>query len=254
MMTPRDSELHALADGRLSEPRAEEVRAWLREHPEEAGRVHEWKAQREALHAFFDPVLEEPVPPRLQRSAMPRRWQETLLPKVAAGIVWLGVGALLGFAARGPATGVGQTDAFAALPRQAAIAHVVYSPEVRHPVEVGADQEAHLVQWLSKRLDGKIVVPNLNGEGYSLVGGRLLPGDTGPAAQFMYQAQSGERLTLYVRQDAGNAETAFRFASEGEVSVFYWIDGQFGYALTGMLPREKLLAIAEVSYRQLAQK
>ena len=38
------------------------------------------------------------------------------------------------------------------LARSAAIAHAVYTPEVRHPVEVGAEQEAHLVQWLSKRL------------------------------------------------------------------------------------------------------
>ena len=57
-----------------------------------------------------------------------------------------------------------------------------------------------------------------------------------------------------MRQNAGNGETAFRFASEGNVSVFYWIDGPFGYALSGNLPREKLLAIAEASYKQLAQK
>ena len=36
--------------------------------------------------------------------------------------------------------------------RQAVLAHVVYSPEVRHPVEVRAAQQEHLVQWLSKRL------------------------------------------------------------------------------------------------------
>lgn len=254
MMHPLDSELHALTDGRLPEQRAAEVRAWLVQHPDEAAKVHAWQAQRESLHALFDPVLDESVPLRLQQSAMPQPWRKTLLPKVAAGVVWLAVGASLGFVARGSLQGSGNTDAIVTLPHQAAIAHVVYSPEVRHPVEVGVEQEAHLVQWLSKRLGDKVVIPNLNAEGYALIGGRLLPSDQGPAAQFMYQDQGGKRLTLYVRQNAGNGETAFRFASEGNISVFYWIDGPFGYALSGNLPREKLLAIAEASYKQLAQK
>ena len=254
MMHPLESELHALADGRLPAQRAAEVRAWLEQHPEEAAKVHAWKAQRESLHALFDAVLEEPVPPRLQQKAMPLPWKRTLLPKMAAGIVWLTAGIALGFVARDFQQGPDKPDAIAALPHQAAIAHVVYSPEARHPVEVGAEQEAHLAQWLSKRLGDKVVVPDLNGEGYSLVGGRLLPSDKGPAAQFMYQDQTGKRLTLYVRQNTGKGETAFRFASENNVSVFYWIDGPFGYALSGSLPRERLLAIAEASYKQLVQK
>ena len=45
--------------------------------------------------------------------------------------------------------------------RRAANAHAVYVPEVRHPVEVGADQEAHLVQWLSKRLAVPVRAPAL---------------------------------------------------------------------------------------------
>src|SRR6185312_11907936 len=81
--------------------------------------------------------------------------------------------------------------------RRAAIAHATYSPEVRHPVEVGADDEQHLVNWLSKRLGVKVRAPKLEEAGMSLVGGRLLPGESGPVALFMYQSQNGRRLTLY---------------------------------------------------------
>jgi anti-sigma factor RsiW len=138
------------------------------------------------------------------------------------------------------------------LAHNAAIAHVVYSPEVRHPVEVGADQETHLVQWLSKRLGTPLKVPHFSAEGFDLVGGRLLPGEQGPVAQFMYQDAQGRRLTLYVRTDAAeNRETAFRYTLEGKVSVFYWLDGRLGYALSGELPREQLLRIAEAAYKQL---
>jgi anti-sigma factor RsiW len=133
------------------------------------------------------------------------------------------------------------------------MAHATYSPEVRHPVEVGADQEQHLVAWLSKRLGAQVRVPKLDGMGFSLVGGRLLPGDNGPVAHFMYQTDKGRRITLYVRTEAAeNRETAFRFSAEGNVKVFYWIDRKMGYALSSAdLTREDLLAVADTVYRQL---
>ena len=71
--------------------------------------------------------------------------------------------------------------------RQAAGVHAVYQPEQRHPVEVGAARQDHLVQWLSKRLGRPLKVPVLSTQGFELVGGRLLPGDASARAQFMYQ-------------------------------------------------------------------
>lgn len=68
----------------------------------------------------------------------------------------------------------------------------------------------------------------------------------------MYQDSGGRRLTLYVRDKLENkAVTAFRFAQEGKVSVFYWIDGTLAYALSAELPRQELLSLAEVAYREL---
>jgi anti-sigma factor RsiW len=129
---------------------------------------------------------------------------------------------------------------------------VVYSPEVRHPVEVGADQETHLVNWLSKRLGAQLKVPHLGSIGYTLVGGRLLPGERGPVAQFMYQDGKGQRLTLYVRTNPDDTrETAFRFAQENKVGVFYWLDHKLGYALSGEVEKAELLRVATAVYRQL---
>src|SRR5262249_45771313 len=136
--------------------------------------------------------------------------------------------------------------------RRAAIAHVVYSPEVRHPVEVGADQEAHLVAWLSKRLGTPLKVPGLGSLGYTLVGGRLLPGERGPVAQFMYQDGKGQRLTLSVRANPDESrETAFRFAQASSIGVFYWLDYKLGYALSGEIEKGELLRVANAIYKQL---
>lgn len=214
----------------------------------------ELKTLSDALHQLYDPVLDEPVPESLRARGLtgvaPWRAFARAASLVAAG---LAVGVLAGWllhpAQRSPAAQV-DTPPFV---KRAALAHATYSPEVRHPVEVGADQEAHLVAWLSKRLGAPVKAPKLEGVGYSLVGGRLLPGENGPVAHFMYQCKQGTRVTLYVRTDAtNNRETAFRYQTEGNVKVFYWIDRKFGYALSSAdIPKENLLKVADSVYRQL---
>jgi len=69
----------------------------------------------------------------------------------------------------------------------------------------------------------------------------------------MYADASGQRLTLYVSTgQKEKRETGFRFAQEGNVSVFYWIDGSFGYALSASIGRGELGRVAQTVYDQLA--
>ena len=52
---------------------------------------------------------------------------------------------------------------------------------------------------------------------------------------------------------APTGETAFRYAVENGVGVFYWIDDEdCGYAISGKLDRTQLLKLAHVVYAQLA--
>jgi anti-sigma factor RsiW len=247
-----EAELQAYADGRLEPERRLAVDAWLAAHPEEAERVADYRRLSEALRGAYDPVASEALPERFLRA--PRRnWRRHAL---AAG--WLAAGLLVGGIAgwelneaRRPAPMA--ADVGALMARRAAIAHATYSPEVRHPVEVGADQEAHLVAWLSKRLGVFLRAPKLEEVGYSLVGGRLLPGESGPVAHLMYQCSQGTRVTLYMRAEASsNRETAFRYAKEGNVRVFYWVDRKLGYALSSAdISKEDLFKVANAVYRQL---
>jgi len=238
-----EDELHAYADDRLAADRRDAVEQYLADHPDDAARIRDWRAQGTALHTLFDPVLTEPVPAGMWVGGATR----FRVPfQAVAMLVAAMVGGILGWAWRGTESGIDMAD----LPKQAAVAHVVYSPEVLHPVEVSAKEEAHLVNWLSKRLGAPVRAPDLASNGFELIGGRLLPGESGPAAQFMYQNARGSRLTLYVRQaDRDSGETAFRYAREGRVSVFYWVDGPFGYALSGEIERPELLRNAEQVYR-----
>lgn len=251
---PTESELHAYADGRVDPEQKAAIELWLAEHPEDAGRIEAYRKLGDELRARFDPVLEERVPARLMHPAGgKRRWRP-----VALAALWLVLGVAIGGVTgwqlhdwRTPPPMA--SDSAAAMARRAAMAHATYSPEVRHPVEVGADQEQHLVTWLSKRLGTKVHVPRLDDAGMSLVGGRLLPGDSGPVAQFMYQTPAGRRITLYVRAEArGQKETAFRYARESNVGVFYWVDRNCGYALASAdLSKDELLRIATMVYKQI---
>ena len=245
-----ESELQAYADGRLEPKRRVAVEAWLATRPEEAERIADYRKLAKELRSIYDPVISETLPPRFARKRV--QWRRYAL---AAGWMLIGllIGALAGWELRESRPTLAAADAGAGMARRAAIAHATYSPEVRHPVEVGADQEAHLVAWLSKRLGAPLRAPQLEEVGYSLVGGRLLPGDTGPVAHFMYQTQKGARITLYVRTEvAGNRETAFRYAEEGRVRVFYWVDRKMGYALSsGDIGKDELLKVANTVYQQL---
>ncbi|MCM2308994.1 MAG: anti-sigma factor [Sulfuritalea sp.] len=244
-----EDDLHAWADGQLDPARLMQVETWLAAHPERRAQAEEWRAQSARLHRTYDRVLDEAVPARLIPAANAPRWLDA---RKLAAVAWLGLGAITGFFLRGetaPAPGPGL--AAASLPRQAAIAHAVFVPEVRHPVEVGADQEAHLVGWLSKRLGAPLQPPQLESVGYRLVGGRLLPGDSGEVAQFMYEDAERKRLTLYVRPAAPQAaDTSFRYARENGIDVFYWTDSRFGYALSGNTGREDMLRLATLVFRQ----
>jgi len=121
--------------------------------------------------------------------------------------------------------------------------------EVAHPVEVDTSREAHLLQWLSKRLGRPLAAPDLAPFGFKLMGGRLLPGSAGAAAQLMYEDTGGRRLTVYVEASRG-AQTAFRFRQDGETGTFAWIDQGFGFAVTGAVERAELLPIAEAVYHR----
>jgi anti-sigma factor RsiW len=293
-----DASLQAYVDGQLTAEEAAEVARWLQQHPGDAERVLAWQSQRSQLQALRLDLLDEPVPPRLLAARLPSgpvgtggpwrvAWRRPAADGLwtAAAMLLLGLGlgwSLRPLLAAADHPGDAANLAAAAIPpfvRDAAVAHALYTPERRHPVEVGAEQQEHLVQWLSKRLGTPLRVPVLTAQGYQLVGGRLLPGISGASAdpavaraQFMYEHSGGERLTLYVSvqsppQEAGGSATsagtgtdvastaAFRFTSSGSGPAarhsFYWLDGRLGYALTGQVERAQLSHLAETVYRQL---
>lgn len=242
-----EDELHAYVDGCLDQARRPAAETYLAANPGEAGRVAAYRSQKQALHALYDPISDDPVPPAMCRR--PARSWGMAISRAAAAVALILVGGAGGWWLHGLQGDQG--PAVAGLADRAALAYTVFTPEVLHPVEVTAENEAHLVKWLSKRLGAPLRAPALSGLGYELVGGRLLADRRGPAALFVYENQEGERLTVYVRRAAAGKETAFRYTYKDRVGVFYWIDGPLAYAIAGEIEKPRLLEVANAIYRQL---
>lgn len=250
-----DDDLHAFVDGQLAPGRRDAVEGYLAQNTQAATRVAADREARIALRESLSFKAQEPIPARLRvahiaadrRGRLTQRWGA-----IAAAMAWLAIGAAAGWSAHtmaGP--GASPAPARRLVADDALAAHRMFVAEIAHPVEVGAAQEAHLVQWLSKRLGKPLKAPDLASAGFRLMGGRLLPSGQDAAAQFMYEDSGGQRLTLYVRAGGGD-ETAFRFAQAGEIASFIWVDGDFGYAVSAALDRGRLSAVADAVYRQLA--
>lgn len=249
-----EDELQAFVDSRLAGPRLATVEAYLADHPEVAERVALERRQLATLRGQLESKFAEPAPPRLRianiQAARRTRWLQRGRVAVAAMVIFV-VGAGSGWVAsrlQPLQLATGPVAATTTVAQSAAAAYRTFVVEVAHPVEVGVSQEAHLLQWLSKRLGRPLAAPDLTAFGYRLMGGRLLPAGGGAAAQLMYEDTSGRRLTVYVRAAEGT-ETAFRFAQDGDASTFAWIDQGFGFAVTAMAGRDELLPIAEAVYR-----
>lgn len=250
-----ERDLHVALDGEMPAEDRQAYSAWLEAHPDMKARSARFADDRRRLREALGGIENEPAPRRLTalletgespaRTGTGRRWRRAAAATalvLAGGVAGYGLGTLQ----RAPGTGVEFRLADGAI-----AAHAIYSNEKLHVVEVGADQRDHLVGWLSKRLGMTLTAPDLDAQGFELVGGRLLPSADKTAAQFMYQDATGGRISLYVIRDEASAETGFRILDERGIRAVYWLDEGYGCAVAGAIPEATLLSLADAVYRQL---
>jgi anti-sigma factor RsiW len=251
-----EESLHAYVDGQLAPAERAAVEAWLATRPDKAAEVAHWQRQNAALSTLFAPVAAEPLPARLspQRIAAANtntRWDWTRI--AAAAVVLIGVSAGSGWFLR---TATWQEEAASDRLIDGAVgAHALYVRESRHAVEVGADDKGHLVTWLSNRLGRPIDAPDLTTQGFTLVGGRLLPPladtGTGPAAQLMYQNKTANRVTVYITAALSTRGKPFETYAEHGVEAYYWANDQITCTVVGDLPQADMQTVAKGVYQQL---
>jgi anti-sigma factor RsiW len=245
-----EDELHVYVDGELPADRRGAVETWLSNHPDDAARVAAWRAQAEAIRARYGAVINEPVPDRLTLNRVMRGRRSWGAIAAAAAIAAFVIGGTAGWMARGASAAAPTSmEAFTA---EALGAHKLYIGEVRHPIEVKAEED-HLLPWLSKRVGTTLRAPDLESFNLKLLGGRLLPGVLGPAALFMYEGSNGERFTIYCSR-LNEARTSFRYEANGSFGAVHWIEGNYGWVVSGPKDKDKLKSVAIAAYDQIESR
>lgn len=254
-----DSELNALVDGELDAARQAEIEAWLAENPDTAQRVARYRAQNAGMHALYDDIMHEDIPPKIASAFETRRNGVPHWAAMAAAIALFVVGAAGGWIVRGEA-GPDAAQQVAAAPPidtqelmvRASMAHVVsHEDELRSPKSGG---RAAVGDYLADRMGEPVRVPSLESFGYRLVGSRVLPDTSGPAAQFVFSDEAGKKVSLYVRGEQANG-VDITYALADDLSMFYWNDSDRSYAMVTRVDdeqgREALLTAAKAVHGQL---
>jgi anti-sigma factor RsiW len=250
-----DEQLCAYLDDELDPAMRIRVEQALAEDPQLTAKLAGWTAQSAHLNNALKHELEEPLcdawlkvarKPISARPAEPAaRWIRQFMQWMPTPrfVVGMSFAVMLGIVVGRDV--IPRLDMDEQLVRLAAVAHHVYSPDKRQPVEVRSEDPT-LTAWISKRLGANVVAPSISG--YRFLGGRLLAGADEPAGQFMYEHASGERLTIFMRTEgAANRSTAPKCDAYRGVSVCYWHAGEVAYALAGEIPQADLLALAQSS-------
>ncbi len=251
--------LHAFADGQLGEAERAAVESYLADHPAAAADVAGWIRQNEAIAALFPPLEAETVPDRLKPSAIAatvRRNRSLGLRNIAAALVVVAAAGSAGWYMRGA---LWQEEPLPEhLIDNAVAAHAVYVQEKTHAVEAPADSP-NLMRWLSNRIATPIDAPNLSASGFSFLGGRLLPGESGehahgPAAQLMYENASAERVTLYITAALPDKKEVWKYENRDGFDAYYWADADVTCTIVADLPESEVKLLGKTIFEQLTRK
>ena len=253
----QEHDLHAYVDQQLSEEKMRAVEDLMRTDPEIAAKIHQWQQQNDLIAGHFSHTHLDEIPERLninvlnQPQNIPSRlpWYYSMV----ASLFLMLISGMVGWYLK-DLSGPNQQNQISFV-NSAISAYAVFSVEVLHPVEVSVDKKDHLVSWLSKRVDHPLKVPELQQYGYKLLGGRLLAMKKGrPAAQFMFEGDTGKRITLLVSKHTSYNDHSLLFKKDKAVNAFYWMDNNIAYSISGEIQRDKLKSLSKSVYQQVNER
>ena len=257
-MTQREytiRDIHLALDGEMPAEERADFDAWLEANPEMKAKNARFADDARRLREAFAGVLKEPVPERLVEMVtegpqkIARSWLAGWQSAVAAAVIFA-AGIAGGYLAGSSGLRM-QAEAENELAEKAIGAYVTYAVDRGHTVEVGGTDKPYLEGWLSKRTGLKLVAPDLADEGFELLGGRLLPGAESPAALLVYKDQAGNQISIYMVAEGEKKTRGTYTEKTGGPTAIYWLDKDYGCAIVGSLPQERLTEVAKSAWKQL---
>lgn len=250
-------------DGRLNEDRRSAFQTHLAGDPDLSNRVQLWGRQNDALRSNFSGVSAEPVPlwlrldqlgperegagggpsapgasvARLARFTPPNSAARPSgrLRAMAVAVFLVAVGGVSILAAHtllpAPIAPVDDGAVEDGSPARASDAFRAFALDPARPVELTAADQPALERWLSHRVGIPVRAPDLRDSGWTLLGGRVTPGDTGPAAFLVYDGGVGQRLGLYIAPAGMSAARDAVVAPMPDGSTLSWSSGAASYVV-----------------------
>ena len=225
---PDEQDLHAWVDGQLDEEHKKWVEHYLLQHPEQAAQVRKWQADARRLRLSLDEFVPQVSAPasEVQRARQQiRRTQRWRLAVAFSLLFSVGMGGVAGW----------QLHASEVLrqilPMEDAVQayRLVNSGSVK-ALDVVASDRAEVNNWMGRYFINGALAPDLDNYGFTLVGGRLMVTEQGPAALVVYQDAQGTRVAYYIRP-SGMFTLGKGERQADNLTAQYWSDRRYNYAM-----------------------
>jgi anti-sigma factor RsiW len=189
MIELSDELLVAYVDGELNAPQRAAVQAQLKSDEAAREKVRDLEDTSRLLRMAFE---DEPVATVVQLKPRPgrpsllaRRPVLSGLAAAAAVVLMIATGAI-GWHTE-------TSDDRAEFMEEVAAYHAIYAAETEHLAEVPAGRKAHIEEWLGRRLNRSLSVPDLVATGWDFEGARLLAEGHNPIASCFIPHRDGSR-------------------------------------------------------------
>lgn len=243
---PGDALIHAYVDGRLDDATGARMDAWLERHPDRAAEIRGWRRDAQQLRAALGDLPVQAVPSTLDPANLRMRHRHRLRARMAlaAGLVLaLGAGSIGGWQAHAlfaPAATAPMADALQA--------YRMFANGRRAKLDVVQRHAGELQAWLDQRFQRAAPLPDLDGSGFTPIGGRLIATDSGPAAMVLYENREGDAISFYIRSPSPRAGMLARGQRrEGQLAAAYWSGNGYNYALVSRADTTDVRVIRDAS-------
>lgn len=247
-----DTMLSAYLDGELSPSDELAFERALAKDPELAKQIAALQVADDMGRQILAAELEEDVPEHLVDTIMsfeaapaanePKAPSGIFKWSIAASVAALFIGFAGGFYVQ-QATAPQSVVASRGWLDDIADYHRIYSKQVRHLVEVGAEEKDHIEGWLTKTVGAPVQVPDLSNFGLTFQGARLLVAAGKPVAQLVYTNSDGAVVALCVIQNPSPRDS-IGVEQRGEFEMVLWGGENSNLVIVGDVGESDLETIA----------
>ncbi|MDQ0321253.1 anti-sigma factor RsiW [Pararhizobium capsulatum DSM 1112] len=258
--------LSAYIDGEVSEVERRELEHLVHYDDEARLLLEMLKAGNNFGNSAFEEFLHDPVPLSLVRhikqgsGAMPRNERAPVAPQRKNRVkIWpRALVASLALFLVGGSTGfiIGKASNDTALPTTAVAArtwlddiadyHRIYARQAKHLVEVPASQEETIKSWLSQSVGIPFRLPDLEAQGLTFQGARLLVAAGKPVAQLMYKSSDGDVVAIcFLKSKPGSTDSPATESIRDDLAMISWQKSGASYVVVGSSAKANLQELAD---------